>query len=61
MSDNVRGWWRRRKADLSNVDPWPEGFLPRLNDEINAVRRRHRRVVRPLRRRTALRTGEGGS
>jgi hypothetical protein len=58
MTADTRGWWRRRKADLSDVNPWPEGFLPRLNDELEAVRRRNRRVVRPERRRLLRKAAE---
>lgn len=58
MSD-IRGWWRRWSA--KNVDPWPAEELERLNLEAEAVRRRNRRVVRPERRRQALRTGRADS
>jgi hypothetical protein len=39
-----RGWWRRRKAKTSDVAPWPEDFLIRLNVEVKAVRRRHTKL-----------------
>lgn len=55
MTDSMRGWWRRWSA--KDVPPWSAEELERLNLEAEAVRRRNRRVVRPERRRRALRTG----
>jgi hypothetical protein len=51
MTANTRGWWRRTKANESDVDPWPVEFLSRLNLEVEAIRRKNRREVRPERRR----------
>lgn len=56
MTTNDRGWWRRLSA--RDEPPWNLAELARLNLEAEAWRRRNRRVVRPQRRRAALRTSE---
>ena len=58
MTGNVRGWWRRTRADLADVSPWPEDFLDRLAAEQRAVRKRLARKERPHRRRLARKAPE---
>jgi hypothetical protein len=50
-----RGWWRRLRANTSNVSPWDtDDLLPRLKLEVPALRKRAAKVWRPARRKAAL-------